>query len=117
MPGKNEIDDPDIGEGTSVKVIISLFVIILIGGIIWFGIEFADYMSCKDSESISCPEYYCPNQINGNSGTKCYDITSNEGEKVPWRYDNNGNLMCQKPQYVAYDQPGYNPANYTGNSP
>lgn len=104
--------DPDVGDGNAIIGILSLFVIILTGGFIWFIIELIYYDNCVNSESVSCPVFYCPNQINGNSGTECYDITSDTGEKVPWRFDENGKKMCQKSQYMSIDQPGYNRADY-----
>ena len=112
------MDDPEISQKNSDTIIFVFvfFLLIFIGGLSWFIYEIVNYFACSGAESVSCAVFYCPDQKNGASGTKCYDIsapsTETTNNRVPWRYDENGNLMCQGVQYVNYVDYPYIPSQY-----
>lgn len=76
-------------------IIISILLLIAVGIAAYFTyLSFNVLDVCLTTESISCPVFYCPDiLVNGNPGTYCQ--IDGVSTKQAFRYDEEGNLMCQ----------------------
>lgn len=72
-------------------IIILIVIFALIAVSVYYLISFQNkYETCRNSENVLCPTYYCPNTKDGKKTTLC------NSSGTAFRHDENGALMCQK---------------------
>ena len=92
---------------TPIIIIIIILVILVILSIVWVILAKKKLDECRNTESMGCTLYYCAGS-DKNTGTPCtealatkqYDSTTKAeitipGPNVAFRYNKNGELMCQ----------------------
>lgn len=76
-------------------VTIVIFSLAIIAFVIWFAIEYIGYENCRTTESFYCPRIFCNDLPDGSSATKCYNSSTQEGDRVAWRDLPDGSFECQ----------------------